>query len=246
MDESGYANCLARADGRDSRRLRVGRPLRCITLVLATTTITAGPIKSKKSITHVVSGSPHDADLSIRLYSLHRRPIASVSVRVQSSSLDVSGPIQSSWVYETSTGFLTSQNLFGIPSSFERGTDGNLSASLDALSHRTTYTYSWGVMDTITPPSATGNPGTHITRGINSDGTVASVANDLDLPTLFTYDDLGRETSAHQTGFNGSGVEYDLVNNRFVRVSAGHFKGKRRGRNTRWMVSDGRSEASTS
>ena len=77
--------------------------------------------------------------------------------------------------------------------------------------------------------------------GINPDGTVASVANDLDLATLYTYDDLGRVSQSTRTASTAAGRS-TTVNNRFVRLSAGP---------TSWTEytldgSDGRYKASTS
>jgi YD repeat-containing protein len=183
------------------------------------------PFQSQETDT-TVPEYPYRYRLTTRTFQYGFTPyivnrIASESIGARVSYDLVQGPVSSTWTYEAATGFLSSQNVFGIASAFERGAEGNVSASIDALGHRTAYTHFWGVMDTVTPPSSSGNPGTHVTRGIYSDGTVASVANDIDLPILYTYDVLGRLTSSHQNGFNGSAVEYDLVNNRFVRVSAG-------------------------
>ena len=89
---------------------------------------------------------------------------------------------------EPATGFLTSQNLSGLPRTFERSAAGNLAASTDARGNPTTYAYGWGALQDVQ------TPGTHAAFQVNEDGTTSLATNSVDMPTIFTYDANGRLT----------------------------------------------------
>jgi YD repeat-containing protein len=74
----------------------------------------------------------------------------------------------SSFDHEDSTGFRTSQTIYGITTTFGRDGSGNPASATDANGHTTTTTYEWGVAkDTTTPEYG-------IARSIDHDGTVRS------------------------------------------------------------------------
>src|SRR5687768_15969388 len=104
------------------------------------------------------------------------------SLRVQTSYLKVEGPFERYEGCEGATGSLTSQNLFGAASTFERSAQGNLSASTDARGNRTTYGFSWGALAEVQ------TPGTHATFLNNIDGSTAFASNGVDVSTQYSYD----------------------------------------------------------
>src|SRR5690606_32866926 len=107
----------------------------------------------------------------------------------------------SSFEHEDSTGFRTSQNIYGITTTFGRDGSGNRSSATDANGHTTTTTYAWGVAkDTSTPEYG-------IARSINHDGTVASESRG-DITRTYAYDDLGRPTRVSESGADDTVTSY--------------------------------------
>lgn len=110
--------------------------------------------------------------------------------RVQSQTVAVAGEsFTTAGEFEDATGFQTWQSDLGIPTTFGRDSGGNAAAMTDAMGHATSIPHQWGVPASITTPEYT------VTRGINPDGTTAWEQRQ-GLTTAFTYDALGRVTSA--------------------------------------------------
>ena len=87
-------------------------------------------------------------------------------------------------------GFLTGQTIYGVDTQFAPDGAGNVASVTDANNRMTTFTYDSGVL------KDTGTPEFTIGRTINADGTVASETVGI-VTTSFTYDALGRLTSAN-------------------------------------------------
>ncbi|MGE3841137.1 MAG: Calx-beta domain-containing protein [Vicinamibacterales bacterium] len=110
--------------------------------------------------------------------------------------------------YNLTTGFLTSATVLGVTTTFAPTAQGNVASVTDALSHQTTFEYSWGVVNVITPPTVPppGVTPSPTTRVINSDGTVASETVG-GLQTTYTYDALMRLGSVQPPVAAGVPVE---------------------------------------
>src|SRR5262249_45245173 len=94
--------------------------------------------------------------------------LASVTVQENSAYNQPDGSTSSSWTYNLTTGFLTSQTVRGITTSFEPRPDGSVAAVVDARGNRTTFGYDWGVVNDV----HTAN--THTTSVITPEGLVGS------------------------------------------------------------------------
>ena len=119
--------------------------------------------------------------------------------RVLSETVTVSGEsFTKSYTYQASTGFMTSQTIHGITTTYTPHTSGNavgnVHAETNARNFRTTYsTYSWGVPATIQTPEYT------ITRVVNTSGTIASETR-RNFTTSYLYDGLFRLTQISPPG----------------------------------------------
>lgn len=130
--------------------------------------------------------------------------------------------------YDLATGFLTRQTVRGVTTNFEPTARGNVGAIVDALSRRTTLTYSWGVPSQIQSPLLT------ITRSINPAGTVASETvgtGPAALTTTYSYDALGRLTrtdplSTAQLPVEPTWILYDATHNRSYTIRHGPLVGQ--------------------
>lgn len=101
--------------------------------------------------------------------------IRSEEVRVGTQTVTIT------WTYDLYTGFMKARTGPGAPASFDPTVHGNVGISTDALGHRTTYTYAWGAVASVTTPHTT------TTFGINPDGTIEHVQTGS-LVTRYTYD----------------------------------------------------------
>ena len=120
----------------------------------------------------------------------------------------------SSWKYEQETGFLRSQTLNGITTTFTRDDLGNVATVKDAKGNVTRFTHEWGVVkDTSTPEY-------DVTREINLDGTVASETR-RHFTTLFQYDALFRPTLLDPPLGNSVVTTYDNDTGRKTVVTRG-------------------------
>jgi YD repeat-containing protein len=122
-----------------------------------------------------------------------------------------------SYSFNTSNGFLMSQSVYSVTTTFTPDSRGNVSTSTDARGKQTTFTYQWGeVKDTQTPE------GFSISRTINADGTTDSETR-RGFTTTFSYDALGRVVwKRPPTGFgNQTTTNYDNVYGAFIQVTRG-------------------------
>jgi YD repeat-containing protein len=137
---------------------------------------------------------------------------ASESVSIKTAFDQGAGPQSRSWAYNTATGFLTAQTLFGFSTTFEASAQGNVAASTDGRSNRTTYAYAWGALQDVRTPR------TQVTYGINSDGLVTSADNHRDSVITYSYDQGFRPLLASRPLLNPAFNEYDTVNALWVRT----------------------------
>jgi YD repeat-containing protein len=120
--------------------------------------------------------------------------------------------VLSTFTYETATGFLLGDSRPGTSQTFERTSTGNLAARVDAMGHRTTYSYDWGVATAIDTAHQ------HSSFVIAPEGLVTS-ATVSGVTTTYTYDASLRPKSAHPPAVNQITVEYDEIGGSFVRVA---------------------------
>jgi YD repeat-containing protein len=102
-------------------------------------------------------------------------------------------------------GFMTAATTYGIRTTYNPDSFGNVASETDANGRTTSYAYAWGTAATTFTPAFT------ITRSINSDGTVASESRQ-NQSFSYSYDGLGRETrrtppvgASTVTSYNGGG-----------------------------------------
>ena len=123
--------------------------------------------------------------------------------KVASETVTVGGEsFTKSYAYLSSNGFLSSQSIYGVGTSFSQDGRGNVASVTDANSHTTSFSYQWGRV------SSTQTPAYSITRSINSDGTVASETR-RGFTTTFDYDALERVTRTAPAVGNAVSTSYD-------------------------------------
>ncbi|MEO7272685.1 MAG: Calx-beta domain-containing protein [Vicinamibacterales bacterium] len=137
---------------------------------------------------------------------------ASESVQVQTAYGQTTPTESSSWTYDSTTGFLTAQTIFGFTTGFEASLQGNVAASTDGRGNRTTYAYTWGTLQEVHSPN------TQLTYVIDTDGLVRSADNHVDSAVTYDYDVGFRPTLASRSGLNPAFTEYDNVSGRFLRT----------------------------
>jgi YD repeat-containing protein len=146
-------------------------------------------------------------------YILNRTATESVWVQ---TGYDKRTPTESShWIYDTATGFLTEQSIFGFVTSFEPSPEGNVAVSTDGLGHRTTYAYTWGTVQDVHTPR------TQVSYVIDADGLVRSADNHVDSTVNYDYDDVFRPTLASRAGLNPAITKYDNIAGQFLRMERG-------------------------
>ena len=119
-----------------------------------------------------------------------------------------------SWTY-ASTGFKTSETVYGITTEFGADGFGNVQTVTKANGKQTVFAYQHGRIRTIWTPEHT------VTRVVNPDGSIASETQ-AGRTTTFTYDDLGRLTLTQPAGgTNPTLIEYDNVDGEWVRTTRG-------------------------
>lgn len=96
-----------------------------------------------------------------------------------------------SFVYNGTTGFMTSSTELGVTTTYAPTGQGNTHSVTDALGRSTIFGYSWGGVSSVASPSST----VATTRTINVDGTVASETSTGSATTTYGYDGAGRVTS---------------------------------------------------
>jgi YD repeat-containing protein len=111
------------------------------------------------------------------------------------------------------TGFVVSETRYGVTTSFEPDTHGNIAKITDAHDHETQFTYKWGSVKNTATEEFT------IERDINEDGTVAWEKR-RDLTTYFSHDGLGRLRQVTPPAGHPIMKTYD-PNGTFVKVERG-------------------------
>ena len=136
--------------------------------------------------------------------------------RVASESVKVAGDktFTMSRAFDLGDGFMKSETVYGIKTTFTPDSFGNLARIKNANNNTTQFSYSQGVLRNTTTPEYT------ITRSINSDGTVASETQ-RGLTTRFEYDRLFRTTEIDPPAGNNIVTAYDNQNGSFRRVKRG-------------------------
>jgi YD repeat-containing protein len=127
-----------------------------------------------------------------RVFTYAFDPNVYIRDRVESETVTVNGEsFTKSYAYASNTGFMTSQTIYGITTSYTPHTSGNALGNVDAETNarqeRTEYDYEWGVPSSIKTPEYT------ITRSVNLDGTIAWEKR-RGATTTYAYDDLFRLT----------------------------------------------------
>ena len=123
-------------------------------------------------------------------------------------SISVGGmTLSKSWGYNASTGFLVSQTIYGITTTFGADAFGNVAEAVRGNGKSSSFTYSWGTLRNTT------TPGVVIERAINPDGTVASETVAGRTTTYQYGDPLGRRTRVEPPGpSNPTTITYDDAN----------------------------------
>jgi YD repeat-containing protein len=94
-----------------------------------------------------------------------------------------------SYDYDDVTGFKESEIIYGISTTFEPDTRGNVKKVIDGSQRWTEYTYQWGAVKTIKTPKY----GVTVSRTINPTGTIHDETR-RGAMTTFDYDLLDRRT----------------------------------------------------
>lgn len=112
--------------------------------------------------------------------------------RVASTTTTVNGlASMRTFAYNGTTGFLTSETSLGVTTTYAASGTGNVASIWDAANRRTDFGYSWGVASSVTSPVSS----VAVTRGINTDGSVAWEQSTGTAQTTYAYDNAGRVTS---------------------------------------------------
>jgi len=139
--------------------------------------------------------------------------------KIASETVTVSGEsFTKSYTYSSSTGFLLSENIYGVTTTFAPTSTGNVASRTNARSRTTSYQYSWGQVSSEQTPEYT------VTRSINSDGTVASETR-RGYTTAFQYDALGRVTQMTPHIGTTTTTAYDNSGGTYVRTTRGSSVG---------------------
>ena len=139
--------------------------------------------------------------------------------KVASEAVEVSGEtFTKSWGFSLATGFMTSETIYGIQTTYTPTTDGfgNVGSRTNANGHKTSYSYDWGVLKDTTPPVLD----TATMRVINPEGTIASETR-RGFATTFQYDDLFRQTSRTPAAGNATLTSYDNTSAAWIQVTRG-------------------------
>ena len=124
------------------------------------------------------------------------------------------GTTNSSWTYNLSTGFLTSQTVLGFTTTFDARADGNVDGVWDPLGHHTTFTYDWGRVSSIHTPNLV------TTYAISTEGLTLSETVGT-LTTTYDYDGAFRLRAVHPPATNQITFTPDDLHGTSVRVTRG-------------------------
>jgi hypothetical protein len=134
--------------------------------------------------------------------------------KIQSETVTVAGESFTKSFGYRSDGFLLSQSIYGVPSTFAPTSRGDVATVTNARNYSTHLSYSYGTLrDTQTPEYT-------ITRLINSDGTVAWERR-RGFTTSYQYDDLQRLTRVTPPTGNPTIVGFDNMGGTFTTSSRG-------------------------
>jgi uncharacterized repeat protein (TIGR01451 family) len=121
-----------------------------------------------------------------------------------------------SYAYNLANGFMTSETVYGIQTTYAPDAYGNVASRTNANGHTTSYGYDWGVLKTVTPPVS----GTATTRVVNAEGTIASETR-RGFTTSFQYDGLFRQTRRAPPAGNDTVTAYDNSAGAWIQVTRG-------------------------
>jgi YD repeat-containing protein len=116
--------------------------------------------------------------------------------------------------YDPATGFLLHDSEPESTTTFEPTATGNLGARIDQQGHRTSFSYTWGVLSAIDTAAQ------HSAFSVSPDGVVTG-ATVGGVTTTYTYDDSLRVKSAHPPLSNPITLEYDDFGGTYVRTARG-------------------------
>jgi YD repeat-containing protein len=123
----------------------------------------------------------------------------------------------SSWTYESTTGFMQSQTVNGLTTTFGPAAFGNVATITRPNGKTTSFEYSWGQVSRI----QTDEPGYSVSYGVNPDGTIQSETQ-AGRTTTYQYDDLQRVTAIQGPGgTTPTTITYDNVTGRTVTTARG-------------------------
>lgn len=136
--------------------------------------------------------------------------------KVSSETVNVAGEsFSKAYNYRTSDGFLLSQTVYGVTTTFTSTTRGNIASRTNARGFETSMpSYRYGQWTTQNTPEYA------VTRTINPDGTVASETR-RGFTTVFDYDSLSRLTLVDPSLGNSTVTTYDTSGGTFVRRARG-------------------------
>ncbi len=166
--------------------------------LVATRVVTRGPASFSTTNTYVGSnfndyGRPSQVSESGQLMRSTSRTFQYgfspyIVDKIASETVTVGGEsFAKSYAYNLTNGFLQSQTIYGVTTTFSPTAQGNVAISTDARSKTTFFSYQWGRASSVQTPEHT------ISRSINSDGTIASETR-RGFTTSFSYDALERLT----------------------------------------------------
>lgn len=129
-----------------------------------------------------------------------------------------------SWSYDLATGFLQSQNLNGIVTTFGPTTTGNVATVTNGLGRMTTMAYSWGRVASVQSAMAS-TTGTTTTYTVLPEGLIQSETTN-GLTTSYTYDPAMRIQEVRPPGWtasksNKTTYTYDNIQSQYVIATRG-------------------------
>jgi YD repeat-containing protein len=107
-----------------------------------------------------------------------------------------------SYSYNNANGFLTSQSIYGVTTSYNQTSGGNVSSETNARGFTTSYQYDWGIANSINTPQYS------LTRNVNNDSTIQSETR-RGFTTTFTYDALARPLTINPPIGSTTTIVYD-------------------------------------
>ncbi len=135
--------------------------------------------------------------------------------RIASEAVSEGGKtLQKSFAYVDSTGFKSSETVYGVTTTFSSDSFGNVDQITDASGKSTSFSYEWGVLKNRTTSAYT------IQRSIVASGLVTSVLR-RGLTTTFSYDTLFRITTIHPPLGADFAYSFDNTQGRWMQLTRG-------------------------